>query len=277
MTSTSSIFPKITIITSTFNCKNDLLKTINSVKSQKYPNVQWIIIDGLSTDGTVDLIKQHNDIIDQYISEEDSGIYDAWNKSFKFINGDWVIFLGAGDSFFNEYSLQKFWKMVPENYKDYVILYGNVMMMNTDDSLRYISKKTNLEGFEYGRTKLPNHQGVFQPSYLFNNKNKFDSSLKIAGDSKFMMKSLINGKYFHVNILVSKMQDLGVSNNINNVILANKEISLICKELKITIPIHTKLTNLFRIIVYKLLYKIFSKKVIFKLKVKYDYLRNKFS
>ena len=269
--------PKVTVVTSTFNCKNDLKKTIESIKSQNYPNLQWIIIDGLSSDGTIDLIIQNRNIIDKYISEKDKGIYDAWNKSFEFIKGDWVIFLGAGDTFFEENSLEKFWKLAPKNLNEYVLIYGNVLMINKDDSVRYISKKTNLDGFEYGRVKLPNHQGVFQPSHLFNEKNKFDSSLKIAGDSKFMMKSLLNGKYYHVNVLISKMQDLGISNDINNVQLADKEIKLICKDLNIKIPFYIKIINLFRILLYKILYKILSKKMSSKLKIKYDFFRNKFS
>jgi cellulose synthase/poly-beta-1,6-N-acetylglucosamine synthase-like glycosyltransferase len=91
--------PLITIITSTYNAAEYLPRTIKSVREQTYTNIEWIIVDGNSKDNTVELIRQNEDVIDYWVSEPDSGIYDAWNKGVSLANGDWIAFLGAGDSY----------------------------------------------------------------------------------------------------------------------------------------------------------------------------------
>ena len=266
--------PKITIITATYNCEKDLKATINSVRAQRYPYIQWIVIDGKSSDSTTHLIKENEDIITNWISEKDNGIYDAWNKSLKFIDGDWVIFMGAGDTFFNNESLIEFWGNAPSDLDNYSLVYGNVMISDFKGDKRYISRKESLNEYEYGRVGLPNHQGVFQPAHLFMEGNQFDSSLKIAGDSKFMIKSLMEGKYYHIDLLVSKMLDTGISNDINNIILANREVNIINKEYDLQIPSYVRLTNFFRIICYLIVYKMFSSDTIYLLKKKFDKIRN---
>ncbi|HEX3386494.1 MAG TPA: glycosyltransferase, partial [Mucilaginibacter sp.] len=89
--------PKVSIVTVVFNAADSLELTILSVINQSYPNTEFIIIDGGSTDGTVDLIKKYDKKINYWISEKDSGIYDAMNKALDVVSGDWVYFLGAGD------------------------------------------------------------------------------------------------------------------------------------------------------------------------------------
>ena len=104
--------PSITIVTSTFNCAEDLELTAQSVRNQKYENIQWIVADGESTDGTADVINSNLDVVTNWFSEKDRGIYDAWNKASRFIVNDWVIFLGAGDVFDSSTSLAKFWDAI---------------------------------------------------------------------------------------------------------------------------------------------------------------------
>jgi glycosyltransferase involved in cell wall biosynthesis len=88
---------KVTIITSVFNAVNDLSTTIDSVLCQTYTNIEYIIIDAGSEDGTVDVLREYENKISYWISEHDNGIYDAWNKALKKATGDWILFLGAGD------------------------------------------------------------------------------------------------------------------------------------------------------------------------------------
>lgn len=90
---------KISIVTVTYNCKNDVEKTIKSVLDLDYPNIEYIVIDGASKDGTVDIIKTYADHIDYWISEPDKGIYDAMNKGLRKATGDWIFFLNTGDVF----------------------------------------------------------------------------------------------------------------------------------------------------------------------------------
>jgi glycosyltransferase involved in cell wall biosynthesis len=91
---------KITIITSTLNCRNDIVLTSKSIGSQTYSNIEWIVIDGGSTDGTIDLLS-NDDKVTYWVSEKDGGIYSALNKGIGQSNGDWIIFMGAGDIFYS--------------------------------------------------------------------------------------------------------------------------------------------------------------------------------
>ena len=89
---------KITVIVVSLNTKYDFLKTIKSIKQQNYKNIETIVVDGDSIDGTKTEIL-NDDFIDQFIIEKDNGIYDAMNKGVKISSGDWIIFLNSGDIF----------------------------------------------------------------------------------------------------------------------------------------------------------------------------------
>lgn len=89
--------PLISIITASYNAEKDLLWTFKSIREQTYDNIEWIIIDGASTDETVSLIKKNEDIVDYWISEPDKGIADAWNKGLSMASGDGILILNAGD------------------------------------------------------------------------------------------------------------------------------------------------------------------------------------
>ena len=92
--------PLFTIIIAVFNGAKTLQQCIDSVAQQSYPNKQLIIIDGGSTDGTVELLQANDQSISYWVSEPDAGIYNAWNKGLKQANGEWICFLGADDYFY---------------------------------------------------------------------------------------------------------------------------------------------------------------------------------
>lgn len=128
---------RVSIITVVFNRKSELEKTIQSVISQTYTDIDYIIIDGGSTDGTQDIIKKYGKKISFWVSEKDNGIYDAMNKGMKYAKGDYVWFLNAGDKIFSENTL----KEIMESGDDADVLYGDVEII--DDS-----------GKSYGRREL---------------------------------------------------------------------------------------------------------------------------
>jgi glycosyltransferase involved in cell wall biosynthesis len=249
-------FPLISIITSTYNCSEALLETLNSIKNQTYINIQWIVVDGLSTDGTISIIKNNLDIINKCVIEKDNGIYDAWNKAIKYIKGDWVLFLGAGDIFHSPDSLNILVLNFPQFIYKYDLLYCNVFITKKNGDIRYLCRKINLNYFENGRIALPNHQGVLHSNKCFKDDNPFDSKLKIAGDSKFLMQILKKGEIKHIDYTLTHMKDDGVSNNFKNILIARKEINQICKELNYNIPLKYKITaylNDYFLILYNLI------------------------
>ena len=114
--------PLISIITVVFNGDEYIEQTINSVISQSYDNVEYIIIDGGSTDKTLDIIKKYENQIDYWVSESDRGIYDAMNKGTSLANGEWLNFMNAGDWF---YSKDIFLLIADSNTSDANFIYGN--------------------------------------------------------------------------------------------------------------------------------------------------------
>ena len=107
--------PKITVVTVTYNAEQTLERTLQSVASQTYPHVEHLIVDGLSNDGTLSLIQEYaedNSVCDtpheiQFIREPDSGLYDAMNKAIDNANGDYLVFLNAGDKFHSDDTLER--------------------------------------------------------------------------------------------------------------------------------------------------------------------------
>ena len=98
--------PRVTIITVCKNAADSIEKTIKSIVTQSYPNLEYIIIDGASTDGTQNIIKNYEKQLTHYQSEPDNGIYDAMNKGIPIATGDWINFMNAGDYFYNENTIR---------------------------------------------------------------------------------------------------------------------------------------------------------------------------
>ncbi len=89
--------PVVSVITSVYNGAEGIERTIRSILAQNYPGVEYIVVDGGSGDGTVEILKRYNDSIDYWVSARDKGIYDAWNKGVQLAKGEWIAFLGSGD------------------------------------------------------------------------------------------------------------------------------------------------------------------------------------
>lgn len=129
--------PKVSIITVVYNNKVNFIKTLESVKAQDYSNLEYIVIDGGSTDGTLDVIKQNESLISKWISEPDKGIYDAMNKGIELATGEYIWFLNGGDMIYSDNILNEIFSGVRKAY----VYYGETELV--DD-----------EGKSYGKRKL---------------------------------------------------------------------------------------------------------------------------
>ena len=141
--------PTISIITVAYNASNTIETTILSVVNQTYPNIEYIIIDGGSTDGTIDIIKKYESKITKWISEPDKGIYDAMNKGINLARGEWINFMNCGDSFYENNTLQVISDTII-NSKDINVIYGNSII--SLDRFKYIVLPKELENlFNHSR------------------------------------------------------------------------------------------------------------------------------
>jgi glycosyltransferase involved in cell wall biosynthesis len=184
------IKPKITIVTVTFNAEDFLEDTIQSIIGQNYPNIEYIIIDGGSTDGTLDIIKKYEGHISYWVSEPDNGIYDAMNKGIKVASGQWINFLNAGDSFVNQSVISHVFNKLKTKAK---VICGGINIINMNQQIVGIEKALP---YKCIWNRMPcNHQAMFVKSkYL--KKNGFNTHYKYASDVDFFMGLQLNKKYF---------------------------------------------------------------------------------
>jgi glycosyltransferase involved in cell wall biosynthesis len=175
--------PLISVITVVFNGKNYIEQAIRSVIGQTYDNVEYIIIDGGSTDGTLDIIKQYQEAIDYWVSETDHGVYDAMNKGVKLSNGDYILFLGCDD-----YLFDIFHEIVNFFQEKTVSYYGDVILSKNKKEYggRFYSLKLFIKN-------IP-HQAIFYSRHVFADF-KFDCKYITVADYALNLKIFSNKKY----------------------------------------------------------------------------------
>jgi glycosyltransferase involved in cell wall biosynthesis len=175
--------PLISIITVVYNGVSTLEQTILSVINQTYKNIEYIIIDGGSTDGTIEIIKKYEDKIAYWVSESDKGIYDAMNKGIDKVTGEWVNFMNSGDIFFDIHIIQQLMDATLFS-NNQTIIYGN-RIANCNGQL--IEQNISINSIKYIMSIC--HQSCFVPTVL-HKIYPFDISYKIAGDYDFFYKML---------------------------------------------------------------------------------------
>ena len=197
---------KVSIIIVSLNTKNFFLNTVNSVLAQSYKEKEIIVVDGNSTDGTVNIIKKIKKNFSKVIIEKDRGIYDAMNKGSHLVSGEWVIFLNSGDIFYNKNTLSDIFKQSITK-KD--IIYGNTLVKNKSINYfvdaNFFSKKTILMPFC--------HQSTMVKADIIK-KNKFSLEYKYSSDFNFFIKCFSKKKIFYnSNLTIAKVIANGVSDN----------------------------------------------------------------
>ena len=212
---------KVSIITSVFNNEKHIEDAINSVLSQTYSNIEYIIIDGNSKDNTKKIIEKYLDKIDIFVSEPDRGIYDGLNKGILKATGDIIGFLHSDDIYYDNRVIEKVVKAFEKNTDG---VYGDLVYIKDDKVIRYWrSGEFNINKLKKGW--MPPHPTLFLKKSIYEKYGLFDLNFKIAGDYDFILRILknnINLKY--IPEILYKMRIGGASNkNIKNIIQKSKE------------------------------------------------------
>jgi glycosyltransferase involved in cell wall biosynthesis len=200
--------PLISVITIVYNGGKTLEETILSVVNQTYQNIEYIIIDGNSTDNTLEIIKNYEEKIDYWISASDTGIYNAMNKGIDHASGDWINFMNSGDSFFSEIVVQEIVKHIDSGVD---VLYGDIRFNN---GVIYKQSKT-INDFFFLMEHMICHQSIFsRKSYL---KHHFDEQYNIVSDKDWLINAFNQGAVFrHIPLIICNYDYSGISSNIKN-------------------------------------------------------------
>jgi len=198
--------PKISVITVCFNAQQYIEQTIQSVINQKVCDIEYIVIDGASTDDTLQIIKQYQSKITTWISESDKGISDAMNKGIALANGEYILFLHADDYLVDELAISK---AIPFMQAEADIHAFDIIYKTKSKDIRKSTKPFGVS--TYFKTPVM-HQGAFCKRALFEKLKGFDQSYKIALDYDFFYKAHQQGATMEIHHhVLSVMRDTGIS------------------------------------------------------------------
>ncbi len=221
--------PLISVITVVFNGGKYLEQTIQSVLNQTYDNVEYIIIDGGSTDGTLNIIREYDHALDYWVSEPDKGIYDAMNKGLFLAAGDWVNFMNCGDSFYGNKIIDTIFKCKHSNG----VIYGDVIF-SFDGKNDVHVKARSLKYFWKGMPFV--HQATFVCTSLMRDF-PFDTKYRLIADYNSLYRIFLNAIDFqYVNFPICKFLAGGLSdNNPKTIVECQKMIFNIHKNLHVRV------------------------------------------
>jgi|688.fasta_scaffold533163_1 glycosyltransferase involved in cell wall biosynthesis len=233
---------KISIITVAYNSELTIEDTINSVISQTYDNIEYIIIDGGSTDSTLDIINKYSNKINLIISEKDKGVYDAMNKGIMFSNGAIIGFLNSDDIFTDNNIIELIAKQFHHD-NNLSILYGNLYYVNRNNILKVIRKWRSqnyfYKYFEYGN--VPAHPTLYLRKEAYNLVGFYSLKYKYSSDYDLMLRLFkkFNLKFYYLDHYIVKMRLGGItSGNFKNRLKQNIEIYEIWKDNDLKIPFY---------------------------------------
>lgn len=210
---------KISIVTVCRNSEKTIEKTIKSVLSQTYQTFEYIIVDGASTDGTLNIVNKYKDKISKIISEPDLGIYDAMNKGIKAATGDYILFLNSDDEL-NDNLVFKHANHIGNVYKPDLI-YGDICFINSENNTENIQKfdKFNMV---YLFKNTPSQPSTFYKRDLFNSIGLFSTEFKIVADHEWFLRLFLKNnlgrkiKRFYFPMTITKFYSGGISTSKKN-------------------------------------------------------------
>ena len=214
---------KISVITVVYNDVDNIRTTMESYFAQSWPDKEYIIIDGGSTDGTVDIIKEYSDKLAFWCSEKDNGIYDAMNKGISHVTGDWINILNSGDYYVDNYSLEN--AITNINTNDVDVIYGNSIEVRVNDD-QFREAGNNIKGMEYepiyrhGSSLI---RSKVQKKFLYDTDKENEYGFALDWDMIYRVYKA-GYSFKKVNILLEAFQIDGISNKPLKGLLYNYKI-----------------------------------------------------
>jgi len=205
----------VSVITVCFNSERYLERSINSVLCQVYPDIEYIIIDGGSTDNTLNIIKKYENRVTYWITEKDNGIFDAMNKGINIAKGDIVLFLNSDDYIADKYVVEKAINLF-KKIKKADFIYGNTKVYDPISDKIWLKKYPSFITKSYLVTNSIGHQATFFKANCFKIAGGYDLSFKIASDREWFLRALYKYKLkpCRVNLAISVFQLGGISNDL---------------------------------------------------------------
>ncbi|MDO8991935.1 MAG: glycosyltransferase family 2 protein [Daejeonella sp.] len=200
--------PKLTVVTIVYNNVRDIERTVLSVLNQTYPNIEYLVIDGASGDGTLEILTKYEGRLAKLISEKDKGIYDAMNKGLAMASGDYILFMNSGDELYAPDTVENVFASAPNAD----IYYGETEMYNEDwkslGQRRHKAPETfSWKDFKYGMSI--SHQAIYIRRSL---TEPYDSQYKLSADIDWIIKAAKKaGKIVNTRMYVAKYLVGGMS------------------------------------------------------------------
>ena len=217
---------KLSIITVSYNAVETIEDTINSVLSQDHKDVEYIIIDGASTDGTCDIINKYQDQLSVIVSEKDDGIYDAMNKGIALCRGEVIGILNADDVYAEDQTLSNVMDAFRTHNSDAV--YGDLEYVSKADLskvIRYWRSRDHNNG-DFKKGWMPPHPTFFLKRKIYSQHGVYRTEFRISADYELMLRMFVKHQIStkHIPKVITKMRVGGESNvSFRNRIRANKE------------------------------------------------------
>jgi len=225
--------PLVTIISVVFNDVKLLEETIKSVVGQSSRDFEYIVLDGGSTDETLDVLRGYSQVVDFWRSEPDDGIYDAFNKGVRLARGEWILFLGAGDLLIDDHAIEAIESGLRSASPDVMAAYGRVVRLNANGQAVYEENQawTEMQNqWSGGRQTMPQHQGIFERR-RFLIEHPFDTKYSIVADYKSFSMAIAQHPPLYLDCVISQVGIGGVSTAPRKSVAACFEIIRLNREL----------------------------------------------
>jgi glycosyltransferase involved in cell wall biosynthesis len=193
---------KVSLITIAYDNVADIESTLLSVASQDYPNIEYIVVDGASTDGTHDVIRKHEAAIDRFISEPDDGMYDAINKGIRLASGDIVGLIHAGDRLYSHDVISQIVNAFQD--QDLEATYGHSVLVDANDRPVRVNRSKAFSRARIRRGWMPSHQSIYLRRELFERNGLYRTDLGGSGDYEFFIR------YFYKHQVKARLIDMSI-------------------------------------------------------------------